>query len=37
MYRAERVMRKQMHTEGTEMPSMRITLDERERHVVGEE
>lgn len=37
MYRAERVMRKQMHTEGTEMPSMRIALDERERHVVGEE
>ena len=37
MYRAERVMRKQMHTEGTEMPSMRMAVDERERHVVGEE
>ena len=37
MYRAERVMRKQMHTEGTEMPSMRMGVNERGTHVVGEE
>ena len=37
MYRAERVMRKQMQTEGTEMPSMRMPVNEGETHVVGEE
>ena len=37
MYRAERVMRKQMQTEGTEMPAMGVVKDEREMHVVGEE
>ena len=37
MYRAERVMRKQMHTEGTELPPMKMAVNEGETHVVGEE
>ncbi len=37
MYRAERVMRKQMQTEGTEMPSRKMAVNEGEMHVVGEE
>ena len=37
MYRAERVMRKQIQTEGTEMPPMKMPVNEREMHVVGEE
>ena len=36
MYRAERVMRKQMQTEGTEMPSMRMPVSEGEMGAVGE-
>ena len=37
MYRAERVLRKQIQTEGTEMPAMRMAVNEGETHVVGEE
>lgn len=37
MYRAERVLRKQLQTEGTEMPEMRMKVNEEETHVVGEE
>ena len=39
MYRAERVLRKQLHAEGTEMPGvgMRMGVVEGETHVVGEE
>ena len=37
MYRAERVLRKQLQTEGTEMPGMRMGVNEGETHVVGEE
>lgn len=37
MYRAERVLRKQMQTEGTELPPMRMAVNEHETHVVGEE
>lgn len=45
MYRAERVLRKQVQTEGTELPPMRMRMGmgmgvnegEEERHVVGEE
>ena len=37
MYRAERVMRKQIQTEGTELPPMKMGVNEGETHVVGEE
>lgn len=37
MYRAERVLRKQMRTEGTELPPMRMAVNEGETHVIGEE
>lgn len=37
MYRAERVLRKQLQTEGTEMPETRMAVSEGETHVVGEE
>ena len=37
MYRAERVMRKQLQTEGTELPPMKMAVNEGETHVVGEE
>ena len=37
MYRAERVLRKQLQTEGTEMPNMRMAVNEEGTHVVGEE
>lgn len=37
IYRAERVLRKQLQTEGTEMPEMRMKVNEEETHVVGEE
>ena len=37
MYRAERVMRKQIQTEGTELPSKKVAVSEAEMHVVGEE
>ena len=37
MYRAERVMRKQIQTEGTELPSKKVAVSEGEMHVVGEE
>ncbi|KAL9126643.1 MAG: hypothetical protein Q9175_007884, partial [Cornicularia normoerica] len=37
MYRAERVLRKQLQTEGTEIPNMRMAVNEGGTHVVGEE
>ena len=37
MYRAERVLRKQVQTEGTELPPMRMAVNQGEMHVVGEE
>ena len=35
MYRAERVLRKQVQTEGTEMPAMRMAVGGEERGVVS--
>ena len=37
MYRAERVMRKKMNTEGMELPPMKMSVNEGETHIVGEE
>ena len=37
MYRAERVLRKKLNTEGTELPPMKMAVNEGETHVVGEE
>lgn len=37
MYRAERVLRKQIQTEGTEMPSTRTVMNEGQTYVIGEE
>ena len=37
MYRAERVLRKKMQTEGTEMTTPKMGVREEELHVVGGE